>query len=197
MIIWGIGGTESSVAYLGEHLTYNPRAQVQSPLMFCLVLNIFSLILLIWQFYFSHNCRKTQLIIDFKGNFVLCKYSSVIILHVSLKSQLTTFDYVCHYWDIKTFLLSSKMAYRTSGLFVGPLIPLFYCLLETSALGFKARLNSWLASFVAFNQWRVKQCELIIPSLPPKMCQSHSFTVRLHWVNEILVPAFCWSAGKK
>ena len=31
---------------------------------------------------------------------------------------------------------------------------------------------------------RVKQCELILSSLPAKMCQSHSFTVRLHWVNE-------------
>ena len=30
----------------------------------------------------------------------------------------------------------------------------------------------------------VKQCELILLPLPAKMCQSHPFTVGLHWVNE-------------
>ena len=31
---------------------------------------------------------------------------------------------------------------------------------------------------------RVKQCELILLSLPAKMCQSRSLTVKLHEVNE-------------
>ena len=31
VIVWGSGGTESSVAYLVEHQTYNPRAWIQLP----------------------------------------------------------------------------------------------------------------------------------------------------------------------
>ena len=48
---------------------------------------------------------------------------------------------------------------------------------------------------------RVKQVfyvTTILSLFPAKMCQSHPFTVRLHWVNEqILVPAFCWLARLK
>ena len=62
------------------------------------------------------------------------------------------------------------------------------------------RVDEWaiIASNKLSQLYRVKQCELILSLLPAKMCQSHSFTVRLYWVNEkILVPAFCWLAGKK
>ena len=41
VIVFNTGGTESSLAYLGEELTCNPRAWVQSPPMFCLMLHIF------------------------------------------------------------------------------------------------------------------------------------------------------------
>ena len=40
VIVLGTGGTESSVAYQGEHLTFNLRSWVQFPPRFCLVLNI-------------------------------------------------------------------------------------------------------------------------------------------------------------
>ena len=44
VIVGGISGTESSVAYLVEHQTYNPRACVLLPPKFWLVVKFFKLI---------------------------------------------------------------------------------------------------------------------------------------------------------
>ena len=45
-------------------------------------------------------------------------------------------------------------------------------------------VNSVTSSIVSNGKTRVKQCNTIFSSLPAKMCQSHSFTVRSHWVNK-------------
>ena len=44
---------------------------------------------------------------------------------------------------------------------------------------------------------RVKQCVLILSSLPAKMRQSHPFTLRLHWVNEYILVPTCLLIGSK
>ena len=42
VLVWGLGGTESSVAYLVEHQTYNPRAWLLLPPKFWSVVKFFS-----------------------------------------------------------------------------------------------------------------------------------------------------------